>query len=77
MTTACLLCMFLLILPAGGAIVFNIAERYVKSDQEFELAKMDNLFQTYIDRGQWLKVDKTESAYRREERCFMFSIHLV
>ena len=61
---------------AGGTLTFNIADKYLKSDPDFQDDVMKRRFQAYIDDGHWKKWEIQRAPYRKDEECNIYSIFL-
>ena len=61
---------------AGGTLTFNIADKYLKSDPDFQDDVMKRRFQAYIDDGHWKKCEVQRAPYRKDEECNIYSIFL-
>ncbi len=61
----------------GGVIVFNIADKYLLDDPEFQDDKHHAVFQKYTESGQWRQWDHFEAPYRHSDGCVIYRIRLA
>ncbi|XP_072024292.1 methyltransferase-like protein 27 [Amphiura filiformis] len=62
------------ITKSGGVIIFNVAEKYLKSDPQFQNGNHGTVFQKHVENGDWLKWDELEAPYRYSDNCVIFRI---